>query len=218
MRDSSLYHDVENPWALKQRLYVPWSGEPDFEQYAALARPYTLVTVDRLYVLYSLVKQSLALDGSFVECGVYKGGTARLIAALISGRELHLFDTFEGMPDTDPWHDRHAAGDFADTSVEAVMDLMPAGVWAHKGYIPQTFPGRLPDRIAFAHIDVDIYRSVMDCCEWIYPRIERGGFMVFDDYGGFDTPGCADAVDEYFAEKPEVPLVLGTGQAVIFKM
>jgi O-methyltransferase len=30
-------------------------------------------------------------------------------------------------------------------------------------------------------------------------------------------PGARQAVDEYFAARPEVPLVLPTGQAVVFR-
>src|SRR5262245_51926615 len=42
------------------------------------------------------------ISGAFVECGVYKGGSS-MAAALIAkhlgiGMDLHLFDTFEGMP------------------------------------------------------------------------------------------------------------------------
>jgi O-methyltransferase len=41
--------------------------------------------------------------------------------------------------------------------------------------------------------------------------------MVFDDYGLPSCPGARRAVDEFFARQPEVPLILATGQAVVFK-
>jgi O-methyltransferase len=58
---------------------------------------------------------------------------------------------------------------------------------------------------------------VLDCCHFIYPRLLAGGFMVFDDYGFPSCFGARQAVDEFFAGRPEVPLVLPTGQAVVFK-
>ena len=73
------------------------------------------------------------------------------------------------------------------------------------------------DKISFAHIDVDIYRSTLDCCTFIYPRLSPGGFIICDDYGFPSCPGARTAIDEFFANKPEVPLVLPTGQAVIFR-
>ena len=38
-------------------------------------------------------------------------------AALAVSRALHLFDTFQGMPQTDPTRDLHRQGDFANTSL-----------------------------------------------------------------------------------------------------
>jgi len=83
--------------------------------------------------------------------------------------------------------------------------------------MPATFAEREKARIAFAHVDVDIYRSVLDCCEFIYPRLVQGGFMLFDDYGFASCPGARRAVDEFFLDAPETPIVLGTGQAFVIK-
>lgn len=137
------------------------------------------------------------------------------------GNQLHLFDTFEGMPETDERLDIHADGDFADCSLERVEERVrnfgTGLVELHQGLIPETFSGLESHRIAFAHIDVDIFRSVQDCCEFIYPRLVPGGFMVFDDYGFESCPGTRRAVDDYFVHRPEFPLVLPTGQALVFK-
>ena len=42
--------------------------------------------------------------------------------------------------------------------------------------------------------------------------------MIFDDYGFPSCPGARQAIDEYFMDKPEKPLILATGQAVVFKL
>ena len=41
--------------------------------------------------------------------------------------------------------------------------------------------------------------------------------MLFDDYGFESCPGAKQAVDEFFRDKAEKPLVLPTAQAIIFK-
>ena len=88
----------------------------------------------------------------------------------------------------------------------------------HKGWIPDTF-ARLDDRTyALAHIDVDLYRSALDCCEYFYPRLTAGGVLLFDEYGFADAVGERDAVDEFLADKPESPIVLPTGQAIVLKL
>ena len=65
---------------------------------------------------------------------------------------------------------------------------------------------------------VDIRQSVLDCCEFVYPRMVPGGVLVFDDYGFLTCPGARAAVDEFFSDKPEHALVLHTGQAIVFKL
>jgi O-methyltransferase len=124
------------------------------------------------------------------------------------------------MPDTDIVKDLHKKGDFADTSIETVIERVGHTdiVEFNKGFIPLTFKGKEQHSICFAHIDVDIYKSIIDCCEFIYPRLVKGAVMIFDDYGFPTCPGAKQAVDEFFRDKSEVPLILPTGQAIIFKI
>lgn len=205
--------------------YSPWLGKK-FQTYCLDAMSYTLVSPDRLWILYSLSRQALALDGDFVECGVYKGGTALLLARIIEEGEskqkktLHLFDTFEGMPEVNQEKDLHRKGDFCDTSLKSVRSRLSGFTNAvfHQGILPGTFR-EVPDiRVSFVHIDVDIFDAILGCCDYLYSRMAPGGFMVFDDYGFESCPGAREAVDKWFSDKPEVPLILPTGQAVIIKL
>jgi O-methyltransferase len=211
--DSKLY----NP------KFQPWRGPSEFRTIYSEIRQHTLVTPERAWTLYCLGRQALNLQGDFVEAGVYRGGTARLLRRAMEGaptpRCLHLFDTFLGMP-TSRKHDHHKFGDFSDTSSEAVSSFVGRedSILYHKGLIPHTFKGLESAHIALSHIDVDIYQSVLDCCEFFYPRTVRGGFLIFDDYGFPSCPGARAAVDEFFRNKPERPLVLHSGQAVVFKV
>lgn len=213
---------------LYKPLFSPWieKGNNDFSQLMKKVSNNTLVSVERCYVLYILGSQCLFLNGVFFECGVYKGGTALLLAGILdqadfrNKKKLFLFDTFEGMPETDSEKDLHKQGDFSDTSLEAVKSYVghPEITFFVKGLIPDSFTGMEDLVISFAHIDVDIYSSVIECCRFIYPRMEKGGIMIFDDYGFPSCPGAREAVDLYFKDKPEFPLVLSTGQALVFKI
>ena len=201
-------------------LYSPWRSSAFITEYASIS-PYTLVSEDRCYVLASLASQASQLDGEAWECGVYRGGTAMLLAERFlpaAARPLRLFDTFEGMPETDAARDWHKAGDFSDTSIEAVRSRVKRDfVHFYRGLIPETFCGLESARISFAHVDLDIYTAVRASCEFIFPRLCVGGFMVFDDYGFPTCPGARSAVDEFFLGRSATPLVLPTGQAVVFK-
>jgi O-methyltransferase len=202
--------------------FSPWVGYGEFRGIHERISGSSLVTADRCYVLYCLAKQAVHLPGEFWECGVYKGGTASLLAEVLFRQNrfpLRLFDTFAGMPATDPSLDTHGQGDFDDTSVGAVRSQVGHDdlVSYHQGLIPDTFRGLEKTTICFAHVDVDIHRSVMDCCAFIYPRLVKGGFIVFDDYGFASCPGARAAVDQFFQGTGVVPLVLPTGQAMVFK-
>jgi O-methyltransferase len=112
-------------------------------------------------------------------------------------------------------------GDFAQTSEAAVRALVtPAGanVAFHVGFIPDTFAGLELARLAFAHVDVDLYQSALDCIEFVYPRLVPGGILVFDDYGFPSCTRAREATDQAFAARREKPIYLPTGQALVIKL
>ncbi|GCE50000.1 O-methyltransferase [Thermosporothrix hazakensis] len=212
--------------AFYQPNFSPWLGYGEFKAIYDRMASSTLLSPAKVYVLYMLARQALFLPGDFIECGVYKGGSASLLNRLLGetnearAKTLHLFDTFEGMPDSDPTRDTYARGHFGDTSIECVRNAMPypEQVRLHQGLIPHTFAELEADaRFAFAHVDVDLYSSYRDCCEFIYPRLVVGGFLLCDDYALPTCPGARQAVDEYFSTRRAKPLVLATGQAIMFR-
>jgi O-methyltransferase len=208
---------------LYRPLFSPWFGNGGFRQYYDRAAARTIVSADRCWILYSLARQATHLPGDFWECGVYRGGTAALLKSVLetshSPQKLFLFDTFEGMPETSPVEDLHKQGDFADTSLQAVREFLgPESTCVFRpGLIPHSFAGLEDCKIAFAHVDVDIYHAILDSVAFIWPRLVNGGFVVFDDYGFSTCPGARKAVDEFFRLRSCVPLCLPTGQALVFK-
>ena len=135
------------------------------------------------------------------------------------GKTVRLFDSFAGMPQTDYQKDVHRAGDFADTSLQGVKNIVGCDrTEYHSGFIPQSFEGLDVDSISFAHVDLDLHDAILESCQYIYPRLSKGGVLVFDDYGFPSCPGARIAVDDFFRDKPEFPLVLPTAQAVVCKL
>ena len=206
--------------------YSPWF-EAWFREIYAKIKNHTTVTEDRSYMIYRFCQHCLHLEGDFAECGVYKGGTAFLIAYAqeknaVRDKKLHLFDTFSGMPtraNNDPGG--HKENDFGDTSIDAVKEYLChfPFVTLHSGLIPEIFTVVEDSKFAFVHIDVDLYQSAKDCCTFFYDRMVRGGVMIFDDYG-FPRYRFAEkqAVDEFFRDKPESLISLSTGQCIVIKI
>ena len=210
---------------LYRPLYSPWLGDPEFERIYAAASGRTLVSRDRCFVLWRTLQQALQLEGDVLECGVFRGGTALLEATTMqdlgSKKSLHLVDSFEGMPDTTEGVDRFRAGDFGSTSYEDVRQALAPFDFAHvhRGFIPEVLETLPIDRLAWAYIDVDLFAAVRDCLEFMYPRVQAGGVIIFDDYGFPSCSGGRRAVDDFFADgRAEVPLCLPTGQALVIKL
>src|SRR5215470_14860777 len=66
---------------------------------------YTMTSLERRYHLLNSVRHIIRhrIPGSIVECGVWRGGSMMLVARALlalgaADRDIHLFDTFSGMP------------------------------------------------------------------------------------------------------------------------
>jgi len=112
-------------------------------------------------------------------------------------------------------------GHFGDVSLDDVKKSLKKfqSIIFHPGCIPETFKPIRDNSFAFVHIDVDLYRSSFDCCEFFYERMTKGGIMIFDDYG-FEKfkESAKKAVDDFFNDKPEVPISLHTAQCLLIKL
>jgi|GEM_PF-685132 len=208
---------------LYRPLYSPWMGEGEFRRYFNIVSPRSLVAADACHTLYSLMRQAMHIPGDIWECGVYKGGTSAMLANMLqdagSQKKLYMFDTFAGIQQPGDSIDSHGCGDFGDACLDSVLEYINCGsvCMARPGLIPQSFVGLESAKIAMAHIDVVLYKSTLDCIEFIWPRLSQGGFIVFDDYGFGSCPGARAAVDKFFSGNNCVPICLPTGQAIVFK-
>jgi O-methyltransferase len=168
----------------------------------------SLLDHTKLTMLHRLATECLTLPaGEYWECGVYKGGSAVLLADCIqsSGQNirLRLFDTFEGHPYDDVKPYGHRKNGFSDTSYTAVLHSLSGFECAaiHRGVIPQSFEGFEAVQIRLAHLDLDLYQSTKDAIEFIWPRIMPGGIILEDDYYSPEC-GARQANDEYMATRP----------------
>jgi len=195
-----------------------WNLDQEFLAAKNYIRGRSLVMGVKAYILWQLAKSISSLEGDIAEVGVYKGGTAYLLARAVSPKIVHLLDTFTGIPKVGE-QDIHREGDFNDTSVEEVEKFLIDcdNVRLYPGYFPATAIHIDGKTFSMAHVDVDTYQSTLDCCSFFYPRMVPGGIIVCDDYGFKSCPGAKLAMDQYFEHKPESIIYLPTGQSYIYK-
>jgi len=196
--------------------------DKEFRKLVSQIVGFTIIDKPRLYIIFQLAKHLRNVNGDVAEAGVYKGGSARILAKIFdnTSKTIHLFDTFSGMPKVDEKKDFHKQGDFDDTTLEQVRKYLSdcKNVTFHPGFFPDTALPVEDKSFCMVHLDVDIYTSVLDCCRFFYPRMTQGGIMIFDDYGWEPTPGTKKAVDEFFSDKPESICYIPTGQCFVIKI
>lgn len=190
--------------------------------------------------IFYLLKEVIhnEIEGDIVELGCYKGLTAVLIQKTLdllnSSKQLHLYDSFQGLGRKEP-------EDLVDSNIgmrkcdfidnrkinkgwfQASLEEVKQNFFAFKvrepqiypGWFSQTIPHYLPSKIAFAHIDVDFYRSTLEALEAVYPRLMPKACLIIDDYCDplihkkqNTLPGVKKACDVFFKDKPEKPEVL----------
>lgn len=166
------------------------------------------------------------IKGDIAELGVYKGNSAYLLARLARhfGTTAFLFDTYESFDSRDlvGVDDNASLDSFSDTSLERVRAVVGEdNVQYVKGYFPDSLSQVEGEHtFCLAHIDCDLYAPMKAALEYFYPRMADGGMLIMHDYASMVWEGAEKAVDEFFADKPERPILIPdkSGTAVIRKM
>jgi len=191
----------------------------DFDHIYEICSPYTVTSISRMNKLYESVIyiNEHNIIGSYVECGVFKGGSVMNMALtqLKFDKKVHiyLYDTFEGMtPEGD--HDVNYRGVLASKilrnpskkcicSLEEVKKNVGLACYPQeylhycKGDVAVTLQVEIPEKISLLRLDTDWYESTKIELEVLYPRLVKGGVLILDDYGYWR--GARKATDDYFA-------------------
>lgn len=155
--------------------------------------------------------------GAFAEVGVFRGASAKLICEAKGQTPLHLFDTFEGLPDEVGAMDgRFKKGMFAASESEVKKRLsVYEEVKIHKGFFPETAEAIKNLKFSFVHLDVDLYSVTRSALEFFYPRMLPGGRILSHDYG--QCEGVWKAFDEFIVGKPEKLEPMEATQVLLIK-
>jgi O-methyltransferase len=144
---------------------------------------------------------NLKADGPMIECGSYAGGSSAKLSLLakLTDRELLIFDSFEGLPQSDAYNlkDHHCRrGDreiwsWDSGKYSAALDVVKRNIENYgeisvckfvKGWFNETLiDANLPNRIAFAFSDVDVASSARECFVALWPRLRNQGIYVTHD-------------------------------------
>ena len=178
--------------------------------------------------LLELATLALETEGDFVELGCYRGDTSLLLEKLIENskksKKLWLYDSFAGLPEKTK-EDASVAGDEFKASElfvskrEVVERFKKAGLKLpviKKNFFENLNPETdLPEKIAFAFLDGDLYSSIKTSLSLVTPKLSDRGIMLVHDYNNPKLPGPARAVDEFLNKNPNFRLNLFKTLAII---
>ena len=133
-----------------------------------------------------------SVEGDVVEIGCHGGITAAMLGQTLvdlgSDKQLVLYDSFEGLsqPTAEDGNFPFIPENLQGNKRQVVKDRFGALEIPQPtivpGWVSDTLPQSLPDRIAFAHLDLDVYHPTLVALEAVYPRLASGGIVVVDDY------------------------------------
>lgn len=172
----------------------------------------------RLRTLELLCARLTEVPGAVAELGVYQGGFARCLNALLPERTLYLFDTFSGFDRSEAQREQaleRCTEAFTEahsrTAAERVLALLPHPEKAviRQGLFPGTANG-LEEIFALVSLDADFEDSTYEGLRYFVPRISQGGCLLLHDYNSPRLSGVRAALRRYEQDRgrrfPAVPL------------
>jgi len=175
--------------------------------------------VARLLAKYEIFKQSLPINGSVIECGVFGGGGimawlhfSAILEPYNYTRQIIGFDTFSGFPGVHKKDARtgssehlHAEGFQTHVKIKEEIEHLvalhdqnrPLGhiskVELVEGDACKAIPKYIEENphliISLLYLDFDLYEPTKVALEQLYPRVARGGIVAFDELNCPEFPG-----------------------------
>ena len=194
-------------------------------------KEYTMITKEIYFSNLKICKDFGNINGEIVECGTWKGGMIAGIAEVLGpDRNYFLFDSYEGLPDATE-KDGKSAFDYQQNtnspgyynnctaSQQSAIDAMKLSgaknVKITKGWFNETLPKqKFENGIAVLRMDADWYDSTMDILANFFPKINKGGVIIIDDY--YHWEGCTRAVHDYLSRHECTETITSTSFGVCF--
>lgn len=212
---------------LASRATAPFLTDPAFDRVyrESMDETYPGHVADirwKLYLAVELARTALARGGAFVECGTNRGITPLMVLRLAPECNVPfwLFDTFEGVvreQQTDRERENEAAGEF-----EPCFDLVAATFRPYptvrlvKGVVPESLAEYDDGSVSFLHIDMNVAYPEVETLRFFWPKMARGGVVLFDDYACPKHDVQQNALDACAAEFDRTITSLPTGQGALF--
>ncbi len=180
----------------------------------------------RMHVLCWAAQRAKSLEGDFVECGVYKGGSALTVMDYINFKNLnkkfYLLDTFCGLSEGYITEEEKKAGIRPSSYEECYENVKETfkdfdNVIIIRGTIPDTLSLVKAEKVSYLSIDMNCAIPEIAAADFFWDKLVSGAVIVLDDYGWVKHITQKCAFDNFASRKDVQILSLPTGQGLIIK-
>jgi len=196
--------------------YIPYIKEKRINGLDHPANAESMIGLKRLdnleYCIREIAKDNI--DGDLIETGSWRGGATIFMRAMlkvlnINNKIVYVADSFEGLPKPEEAKyvidkgDRHFDNPFLAVSLEQVKqnfenyNLLDSQVQFLKGWFKDTLPTAPVQKLSLLRLDGDMYQSTIEALDNLYPKLQKGGFCIIDDW---TLKGANQAVLDYRKE------------------
>lgn len=209
---------------ISEAFYKPWKKDQKFQFFFKKVYKNTMLDESRLYNLYLGIKFTSKLKGDIIEVGTWKGGSGALMSLSRNSndlRKIYLYDTFKGTVKSSNFDKYYDDGIHSDCSYAQTHNFLKKNNSNNfkliSGIFPEIVSKKFHKNISFCHLDVDTYQSLKDCYNFIWPRLEKFGIIIFDDYGFHQTNGANKFICKLSEDTRNIFISYTNGQAAIIK-
>lgn len=183
------------------------------------------------YAVQHAIEFANCNEFNFVECGVADGTSAFIALRHIVNHKkinhkfsMHLYDSWKAIKkEVLTKKELNLRGNYyADlkigTTKKNLSEFQDYTVY-HQGYIPDSFSELppSPNQIVYLAIDLNSSKPTIDALDFFFPKLAKGGVIIFDDYGWAGYEDTKKAIDAYLFDKSGILLKLPTGQAIYYR-
>jgi O-methyltransferase len=180
------------------------------------------------YCVRHAIEFAKSSEYNFVECGTANGVTAFFALKEIENNIqkqnflMHLYDSWGSMQEKDLLEtEMNHIGNYSELDINRTKKNLKEfedKIIYHIGYIPESLDNeKAPKTIVYMHIDLNSAMPTLASLEFFFPRLVRGGVILFDDYGQEEYKDTKKITDKFFSDKPGMLLKLPTSQAIYFR-
>ncbi len=138
----------------------------------------------RLHTLLWAASVSQHVEGDFVECGTYLGGSARAIVDYVDfnrlGKDFFLVDSFQGLSEEHRHLHDYKEGDYFDRVRSLFVDH--PRVKLVKGFVPDVLNTRTFGPVSLLHIDMGVAEAEVAALRFFWSRLSKGAIVVLSYY------------------------------------